>query len=194
MAENDTDYLPYVLGAAGAAGGGLLGRKLAGKTGKPAKGGGKTAKQLRSDRMRTAGAVLGGVSGVGLGKAASDPETVREDINRALRARDAVVNALSNDGDGNAIKAAIGYGVGVPFLARSLSGSVKVLRKSAKELRKASEGKKFKGEVKFQKTFKPIVRDGAIGAAGLAYGASNMPKRKATADEYFVPYAPLRNP
>lgn len=194
MAENDTDYLPYVLGAAGAAGGGLLGRKLAGKTGKPAKGGGKTAKQLRSDRMRTAGAVLGGVSGVGLGKAASDPETVREDINRALRARDAVVNALSNDGDGNAIKAAIGYGVGVPFLARSLGGSVKVLRKSAKELRKASEGKKFKGEVNFQKTFKPIVRDGAVGAAGLAYGASNMPKRKATADEYFVPYAPLRNP
>lgn len=194
MAENDTDYLPYVLGAAGAAGGGLLGRKLAGKTGKPAKGGGKTAKQLRSDRMRTAGAALGGVSGVGLGKAASDPETVREDINRALRARDAVVNALSNDGDGNAIKAAIGYGVGVPFLARSLGGSVKVLRKSAKELRKASEGKKFKGDVNFQKTFKPIVRDGAIGAAGLAYGASNMPKRKATADEYFVPYAPLRNP
>ncbi len=192
MSEEE-DYLPYVLGAAGGAGGGLLGRKLAGKTGKAAKGGGKTAKQVRSDRMRTAGAILGAGSGYGVGKMMSNPESVRDDINRALRARDEISAALSNDGDGNAIKAAIGYGVGVPFLARAVRDSVKVLKKSGKQIAKASRGEKTTPTPSIKKTFKPIVRDGAIGAAGLVYGGSNVPKRKRGADEYFVPYAPLRD-
>lgn len=179
--EDDTNYAPYVVAGVGGAGGRLLARKLAGKgarvkiKGKKGKGGGKTAKELRSDRFANVGTGAGAASGYGLGGLATGDENVRQTLNRVLEARDAVAGA------GSALTSQTSQQIASDLLraggAVALAGSFSPIYRYAKREMKALKASAKKGkqkstlaaDIKDAKTFgKRFATGVGAASAGLA--------------------------
>jgi hypothetical protein len=148
------DYLPYAVAAAGGAGGRIIGRRLAGKAGKvrksKKKGGGKTAQELKADRAANIGTGAGALGGYAVGKAGTDPDSVRGTLETVLAARDAARsgarwvtdpqgNPVISDAARYAALAAAGYGA---------HGGIKHARKALRAKKTAQSDAEFKKSLK----------------------------------------------
>jgi hypothetical protein len=178
--EDDTNYAPYVVAGVGGAGGRLLARKLAGKGARvkikgKGKVAGKTSRQLRADRLANIGTGAGAASGYVVGSAATEPESVRDTLNRVLEARDAVAGA------GSALTSQTSQQIASDLLraggAVALAGSTvpiyRFLKRQVRELKSSAKKGKNKAslapDIKDAKTFgKRFATGVGAASAGLA--------------------------
>jgi hypothetical protein len=176
--EDDTNYAPYVVAGVGGAGGRLLARKLAGKGSRvkiKGKVAGKTSRQLRADRLANIGTGAGAASGYVVGSAATEPESVRDTLNRVLEARDAVAGA------GSALTSQTSQQIASDLLraggAVALAGSTvpiyRFLKRQVRELKSSAKKGKNKAslapDIKDAKTFgKRFATGVGAASAGLA--------------------------
>jgi hypothetical protein len=176
--EDDTNYAPYVVAGVGGAGGRLLARKLAGKGARvkiKGKVAGKTSRQLRADRLANIGTGAGAASGYVVGSAATEPESVRDTLNRVLEARDAVAGA------GSALTSQTSQQIASDLLraggAVALAGSTvpiyRFLKRQIRELKSSAKKGKNKAslapDIKDAKTFgKRFATGVGAASAGLA--------------------------
>jgi hypothetical protein len=100
MSNDDDWWQPYAGAAVGAVLGRAAGRKLAGNK-KPSKGkkrgngGGVSRQELKARNYGIGGAVVGAGAGKVVVDSQTDPESVRDSINRALRAKESVQDYAS---------------------------------------------------------------------------------------------------
>lgn len=149
----DTNYVPYIVAGVGGAGGRIIGRKLAGKGGKikgKKKGGGKTSKELRSDRFANIGTGAGAGAGYAVGGVATGDESVRATLNRVLEARDAareVGEDLASPTGRQVASDALRYAAAGSAFA-GLPAAYRVMKRNFKHIRRGSQPKSNAGDVK----------------------------------------------
>ena len=196
--DDDTDYTPYVLAGVGGAGGRLIGRKLAGKAGKvkikgKKKGGGKTSKELRSDRFANIGTGAGAGSGYAVGGIATGDETVRNTLDRVIEAREAARSA------GEAVMSPTGrqlasdalWAAGLGTAASGFIPASRIVKRLIKETKSKKKGKAAGFSAADIKDYKQM---GKLGAAGVGMGIAHgqiKPERRQSYNPYDVVPSPV---
>ena len=191
--EDDySDYYPLVGGIVGGLSGRLIGRKLAGereprigKKGSRKKASRKrvyTQKDLRINTAGIAGGGLGAGTGYMVGKAADDPESVRDTLENVIAAREKArsgLRELTSTPDRQRMTAigleALGAGAGAVGVSKLFGRIVKDAKADMRHFEKT--GKNLK-----QKTVRKGLREGlpyyAVSGAANGAGLMLMPPRR----------------
>lgn len=156
-------YVPYALAAAGGAGGRIIGRKLGRKSKfKKAKGKGKSKGSAGGDeRAANIGTGVGVAGGYGLGKAGTDPDSVRGTLESVLAARDAARGGYrwAADPEGNPL---IHEGLRAAGLGVTGYGMYKLAKRARNTMKKG-----IKNEKQLKDSLKGLGKEAGVGAGGV---------------------------